>query len=155
MAGKVCNKCLILKELSDFHISYGINRRPDCKICRNLTVKKYSMETSDKISKRKAEYYQNNKENKDLYNKNWAEKNKTKKKAYSRKCSAKRRAIKKSGSFSIFEKEMLDIYKNVPVGCEVDHIIPLCGRNVTGLHVPWNLQYLTISENRKKYNKVD
>lgn len=36
----------------------------------------------------------------------------------------------------------------------VDHIMPLKGNNLSGLHVPWNLQILTKSENSKKHNKV-
>jgi hypothetical protein len=44
------------------------------------------------------------------------------------------------------------IYIDRPVGHEVDHIVPVKGKNVCGLHVPWNLQYLPKSDNRKKYN---
>jgi hypothetical protein len=36
----------------------------------------------------------------------------------------------------------------------VDHVIPLQGRAVSGLHVPWNLQVIPAEENRRKFNKL-
>lgn len=38
---------------------------------------------------------------------------------------------------------------------EVDHIIPLKGKNVSGLHVSWNMQIITKIENNVKKNKFD
>lgn len=46
------------------------------------------------------------------------------------------------------------IYANTPIGCHVDHIIPLNGKNVCGLHVEYNLTYLPEKLNLAKGNKM-
>lgn len=47
------------------------------------------------------------------------------------------------------------IYAMCPKGYEVDHIIPIRGRRVSGLHVEGNLQYLTNTENKRKLNSFE
>ena len=37
---------------------------------------------------------------------------------------------------------------------EVDHIIPLQGKLVSGLHAPWDLQVITSAENSAKGNRI-
>jgi hypothetical protein len=75
-----------------------------------------------------------------------------------RSLTAKRRANKLKATPKWLtesqNEQMRLFYKNCPEGFEVDHIIPLQGKEVKGLHVPWNLQYLNKSENRRKSNKV-
>ena len=52
-------------------------------------------------------------------------------------------------------EEIKVIYRNCPVGYHVDHIMPLKGQILSGLHVPWNLQCLPGIVNKIKCNKVE
>jgi hypothetical protein len=54
------------------------------------------------------------------------------------------------------EKAINEIYENCPEEHDVDHIVPLLGKKVSGLHIPENLQYLPSYINRYvKINKWD
>lgn len=64
--------------------------------------------------------------------------------------AAKMNALPKWANIS----DLKQVYINCPIGLHVDHIVPLRGKNVSGLHVPWNLQYLTPQDNQRKSNKL-
>ena len=61
---------------------------------------------------------------------------------------ADRKAIKE------IYKQCIEKTKQTGVKYEVDHIVPLRGELVSGLHVHWNLQILMAKDNRSKSNKV-
>jgi hypothetical protein len=72
-----------------------------------------------------------------------------------RAINANRRAVKlKAMPWWVDKNTIKKIYENCPKNKVVDHIIPLISPIVCGLHVPWNLQYLTPSANSVKGNRL-
>lgn len=76
---------------------------------------------------------------------------------------AKRKASQRNATPPWLTKEHLaqikDVYRGAkemetvfPWKQEVDHIVPIRGKTVSGLHVPWNLQILSARENASKSN---
>ena len=88
----------------------------------------------------------------------WAKENAHKKRSYRAK---RRAALLNATPIWADEKAIESLYKQAAVlskinlkKYEVDHIIPLQGKTVSGLHVPWNLQIIPTTENRSKGNKL-
>lgn len=84
--------------------------------------------------------------------KRWREANKDK----TRLKSANERAVRLQRLPAWANKDLIkEFYLNCPDGYHVDHIIPLRGKTVSGLHVIENLQYLPAVENISKGNKFN
>ena len=105
------------------------------------------------------ESYLRHREKRIAYVKEWVQKNPEK--VLSR--NAARRARKQQAYPAWLTKEdKLDIRAKYAIAkwlsltCfqqyHVDHIVPLKGDSVCGLHVPWNLQVLSATENLRKNN---
>ena len=115
---------------------------------------KYNKKNKEYHKEYNRKWYLRNKDYYNEYYKNYAKENPEKYKIN----NAKRRASKLQRAPAWLTdtqlKEIRRFYTTCPEGYEVDHIYPLQGKTVSGLHVPWNLQHLTAEENRVKSNKL-
>lgn len=118
------------------------------------------------IRKKDKEYIAANREHINERTRRWRKKNPEKVKEYNKKIRANRAYCRyyeevkesrrrKSRPKWITKKQMIEIYDQCPEGYQIDHIIPISNKNVCGLDVPWNIQFLTPEENNFKRNSFD
>jgi len=50
--------------------------------------------------------------------------------------------------------ELCNAWRSIGFDYHVDHIVPLQGNSVSGMHIPWNLQIISAKENLSKANRV-
>lgn len=130
---KHCGSCDSIKLKAEFtrsiHTSDGLYKK--CRECNKIY-------NADWYSSNKEYHRQYLKDNRSSFNLN----------------NAKRRAIEKSALPPWADLEKIKkFYLECPKGYHVDHIVPLQGKYVCGLHIDTNLQYLTIEENLAKGNR--
>lgn len=132
---KYCSKCDTILQLSAFSkdsssvTKFGVASQ--CKSCKNLSQKGQYERYIDAHKR----YYEKHKDSIRSRNALY-------------RCERANRVV----SWSELT-EIRSFYKNCPEGYHVDHIIPLKGDFVSGLHVLSNLQYLPARENIAKGNK--
>lgn len=128
---KRCTKCYLLKPTQEFKKKKTAkdNYETRCKLCQKTTIgtgeKRRIPYKKWSDAKKRIKYYNN-----------------------------KRRRAVKNATLNGFDEEIQAIYDSCSDGYSVDHIIPLNGKLVCGLNVPWNLQIITTKENLKKGNKI-
>lgn len=165
---KTCTKCKCEKHLFEFgkHNSKKDGLRIWCKDCESASDKIYKK--SDKGKQAQSNYkksekgklsdskYNNSEKGnqaRDKYSK--SEKGKI---AQARLVEKRLLAIKQATPRwlnTIELMELKNIKDNCPLHYVIDHIVPIQGKEVCGLNVPCNLQFLTKKDNRSKSNKYE
>lgn len=146
----ICRKCAADKPTSEYYARANGTPERTCKDCRRSRM--YANPNRADNQKRYADA------NRDACRERIRTHQRERPEYYAALC-AKRRAAKVSATFGdpqaieyVYHAAQViaDVYGGRP---HVDHIVPLQGEHVSGLHASWNLQLLSASQNAAKSNK--
>ena len=176
---KTCSKCKQRKDPSEFHkkSTSKDGLQSSCRSCmkkwqeenRDKTraaSQKWKKSNSEKTREISRNWKKSNPERNEEITRGWREENQDRIRQYSlrwkrenpekhRAAEAKRRAAKLQRTPPWADLEAItEVYVNCPDGYHVDHIVPLQGKTVSGLHISRNLQYLPAEENLQKGNRL-
>ena len=157
---KICTKCKVEKPLSEFYKrSNKDSLHSWCKLCKHESGKRWVANNREKHRQLCRTWYLDNREQQLADGKVWYQNNKSRKlettTAREKRCVLATPAWADREAMKSVYAEARELTETTGIPHEVDHIIPLQGKNVCGLHVYNNLQILTREENRHKASKVD
>lgn len=147
MQAKVCTSCSEPKPLAAFGRDRG-RLRAKCKECANAQTQAWREKTPE-------EFKQKNK----AYSKNYNERNPEKRSALNAQRHVRLRSNRATPAWANRDA-ILAVYaqarllRQMGQDVQVDHIIPLNGKDVCGLHVENNIRIVLRSENLLKANKM-
>lgn len=156
---KECSKCNETKQLTEFHKDKECRQgvKNVCKACKTSQKNKWYKDNAERQSEKARLYRTTNKEATKQAREKWDSNNV----GMVRAKEARRRASKIERTVAWADKEAItDIYKRahlikkeLALDVHVDHVVPLRGELVSGLHVESNLQIIPAKDNLSKGNR--
>lgn len=141
---KTCSRCASAKPVSEFtkRKASKDGYSAACTTCLKAQKRADYMCDPEKTMLRVKKNHRLRKDKDPVYRQSW-----------NQWCYAK--ALKRIPSWVSFSKDILPVCRTLLEGKEgwtIDHIVPLQGKEVSGLHTPRNLQALPVGDNSSKWN---